>query len=122
MLLKDYLEASSEEDKEDTLNYLFRRHDPENILKMKYDEDKNEFLKVVRTLLNEKVTLSDIINEEFETLKINKSRCTDNFIKRRINAGNEFNLHINDFVFPLRIFSIDKIKTVTAQYGYQRNT
>ena len=67
--------------------------------------------------LNNNFTLEDILKEEFEVLKGKATDKYENFIKGPFKS---FTIDTGIGEFPFKVCSINKIQTLTAQYGYQR--
>lgn len=75
-----------------------------------------ELVKLAKELYNENINVDNILIEEFETLK-GEEACSDNFCK---GPSSSHSIKFGKKEFPFDVYPVDKIKTVTAQLGYQR--
>lgn len=75
-----------------------------------------ELVNLATELYNKDIEVDNILIEEFETLKGDQV-CSDNFCK---GPSSNYNIKFGEKEFPFKVYPVDKIKTVTAQIGYQR--
>lgn len=94
-------------------------NESKEVIKHYIDENSyEELIKLASDLYNEDIQVDNILLEEFETLK-GEEACSDNFCKGPPYAYN-IKIRKEENEFPFKVYPVDKIKTVTAQMGYQR--
>ncbi len=71
-----------------------------------------------KKLDNKEYKLKDMLYDEFESLKDESSSTSEDFEKAPPKSFTV--IPIDDKEFTFKVFKIDTIKTVTAQFGYQR--
>lgn len=80
------------------------------------DNGYSELILLAKDLYNKDIDVKNILIEEFETLK-GEEACLDNFCK---GPPSLHHIRLGNIDFPFIVYPVDKIKTVTAQLGYQR--
>lgn len=87
---------------------------------LKYIEENSykDTIDLAKDLYNEDINVDNVLIEEFKTLK-DKESCSDvdNFCK---GPPSYYTINFGKHEFPIAVFPVDKIKTVTVQIGYQR--
>lgn len=78
----------------------------------------DDMIDLAEELYDESIGVDNVLIEEFKTLK-DKESCSDvdNFCK---GPPSSFTINFGKHEFPIDVFPVDKLKTVTVQIGYQR--
>ncbi|MBQ2831144.1 DUF1998 domain-containing protein [Methanobrevibacter sp.] len=113
----------------DIILKLIENYDDENIRKIYLDllkddvkqfieKDRETFFDEAKRLYNKQWNYQELIEEEFEVLNNDLPVVKDNFEKDYYNS---FNADFDGIPFEFKVSPINKIKTITTQYAYQRN-
>ena len=89
-----------------------------NDVKQFMEKDRETFFNEALRLYNKKWNYQELIEEEFEVLNNDLPVVKDNFEKDHYKT---YDVNFGDNSFEFKISPINKIKTITTQYAYQRN-
>lgn len=117
-MILDLIECYDDDDTEKQMQTQFILRYLNDDVKQFIEKDHVTFFNEAQRLYNKKWNYQELIEEEFEVLNNDLPVIKDNFEKDKYKL---FDVNFEESTLEFKVSPINKIKTITTQYAYQRN-